>query len=513
MVNTTIHPTAHKRTDQLVVAFLTLVSAIACINLRGFPVFVDEAIDLWWVWRITRFGEWLRPLGDGKPLEAWPLIPFAWLGADPLLVARILHALAGIASVLLIYLLAKCIVDRKAACAAALLAAVSPLMVFYQRLTLADTYLCAAGMLTLYAALRFIQGPTLRAAILLSAGMLLAAFSKLPVGFLFAGALPLAVVWMPRAVRAGLFTRNALRNVVLAYLPIIMLLAGIAAVSAYQIAHGQAPGFGLRLVIEKTATPDRVALAMGNASRLVDEFLTPITWPVGVLALIGIAFAAARGTWRQRWLISMAALPIAAMTLAASLWGLRYMLFTIPMLAISAVSGWQLLLDRVPASVRTRRVAGAIVFGLCLALSGYLSALRIFAPVSAQWSQGEIGYLDSWASGYGFPELADHLQRNNTPPVIYTLEVGPALQLRAYLPREWTDRVQQLQIVDGQPLDYSQRYDYLLAHSPAWLVTTLPIEQNPQFNDSPLRARLRPIATFDKPMSGPPVNLYEVMPQ
>jgi 4-amino-4-deoxy-L-arabinose transferase-like glycosyltransferase len=496
---------AVKLTDRLAVVVLVAVSAIPFINLRAFPIFVDESIDLWWIWRITAFGEWLRPLGDGKPLEAWPVIPFALLGADPLLADRILHALAGMASVLLVYALVRQMAGIRLAFVSALLTAVCPLMVFYQRMTLADTYLCAAGLFAMLAALRYVQHPTIRAALLLACAMLVAAFAKLPVGFIFTLALPIALLWMPRAERAAHLNTAALRRLVIVYAPIALLLAGIAAVSAYQVLHGQAPGFGLRLVIEKTTSSDRAAMAASNLGRLVDELAAPITWPLAIVALAGIVLAIVRGDWRQRWLATVSALPLCAMMVAASFWGSRYILFAIPLLLVNAVSGWQIIVQRLPA--RSRVFAGVAVFVVCLGLMSCLSGLRIFAPLSAQWSVKDREYITDWSSGYGFPELADYAQRENAPPVIYTLEVGPAMQLRAYLPAAWQERIQQLQIVGGEVLDYPQRYEYLLAHSPAWLVTARDLDPGEEF----VATHLRPIASFTRPMSNLAVRVYEVV--
>lgn len=45
----------------LPILVIVLVGAVSFMNLRSFPIFVDESINLWWLYRITDFGEWLRP--------------------------------------------------------------------------------------------------------------------------------------------------------------------------------------------------------------------------------------------------------------------------------------------------------------------------------------------------------------------------------------------------------------------------------------------------------------------
>ncbi|MEO7208683.1 MAG: hypothetical protein ABI145_18425 [Steroidobacteraceae bacterium] len=70
------------------------------------PAFEDEGSQLRWVWRLIEAGEWLQPLGDGKPLEAWPMAPLVRLGLPPLMAIRAVHVLVGMVAVVLTYRLA-----------------------------------------------------------------------------------------------------------------------------------------------------------------------------------------------------------------------------------------------------------------------------------------------------------------------------------------------------------------------------------------------------------------------
>jgi hypothetical protein len=62
------------RYEILPIAALLLLGSLAFVRLMALPAFEDEGSQLRWVWRIIEAGEWLQPLGDGKPLEAWPLV-------------------------------------------------------------------------------------------------------------------------------------------------------------------------------------------------------------------------------------------------------------------------------------------------------------------------------------------------------------------------------------------------------------------------------------------------------
>src|SRR5580692_2590335 len=58
----------------LPVAALLLLGSFAFVHLTALPPYEDEGSQLRWIWRIIDAGEWLQPLGDGKPLEAWPMV-------------------------------------------------------------------------------------------------------------------------------------------------------------------------------------------------------------------------------------------------------------------------------------------------------------------------------------------------------------------------------------------------------------------------------------------------------
>jgi hypothetical protein len=83
------------RRDILPVSALVLLGSLAFVRLMALPVFEDEGSQLRLISRLLA-GEWLQPLSEGKPLEAWPMVPFLWL-AHPLVGIRAVHVLAGIA--------------------------------------------------------------------------------------------------------------------------------------------------------------------------------------------------------------------------------------------------------------------------------------------------------------------------------------------------------------------------------------------------------------------------------
>ena len=92
---------------------MLLLGSAAFVHLTALPAFEDEGSQLRWVWRAIEAGEWLLPLDEGKPFEAWPMVFLVQLGfAPPLVVTRGLHVLAGMIAAVLTWRSALAVLDR-----------------------------------------------------------------------------------------------------------------------------------------------------------------------------------------------------------------------------------------------------------------------------------------------------------------------------------------------------------------------------------------------------------------
>jgi hypothetical protein len=214
----------------------------------------------------------------------------------------------------------------------------------------------------LVSGLKLLQSPTWPRAVLLAAALMLAAFCKLPVGFVFLISVPLALVLMPARERHPLLHLPRLAMLVAAYAPAALLALFVGAVAATRWQSGRSPGFGVQ---------DLVGIGMGSYQinfprpNLGDELAVQLSWAVVVIGSIGIAASALAGDWRQRWLIASAALPMLAIGLFARFWYPRYLLFTLPPFIVAAVCGWGSLrcvlgdLDELARSASWRSVWGS----------------------------------------------------------------------------------------------------------------------------------------------------------
>jgi 4-amino-4-deoxy-L-arabinose transferase-like glycosyltransferase len=506
-----------RRKELLPIAVLLLLGSLAFVHLMALPAFEDEGSQLRWIWRVIEAGDWLQPLGDGKPLEAWPMVPLVRLGLPALMAIRAVHVLAGMIAAVLTYRLALELSDRGTAFVSGALLAICPFLVYLQRLALSDIFMCTAGIWVLLSVIRFIQSPTAWHSFEFAGGLVLAAFCKFPVGFVFLIAMPLALLLMPSDERRNLLRPPALTKLLAAHAPVALLILVAITVAIIRLRRGQSPGFGLQdLIGIGMGRYHDIAEVIGVArTQLADEIIAQLSWPVTVIGLIGLVAAALRNDWRQRWLIAVGAVPMLGIGLLAAFWFPRYLLFTLPPLIVAAVSGWQGL------ALRAGRFRRPVQFGalaVCVGFMGHQSALVILDPAAARWSSlDRFQYFEGWTSGYGYPEAAKFvLETPDAPLMIYSLDGHSAYQLLTYLPAAWMGRV--------KPIFYGQngealrsedaRLENLLSRTPVWIIVAEQLLQG--YMDSTFgrinsdQINLRQIAVFDKPGSRSRLAIYEV---
>ena len=508
------HPIVGFREDVLLGTALLVLSAIPFINLTAIPAFVDEGSQLQMIWRVIEAGEWLAPLGYGKPLEVWPMIPLMRIGIQPLTAIRALHVLAGMFGAVLTYRLARLLTSRLTAFTCGVLFSICPFVVYLQRFALAEVLLCTAGLWVLLSVVRFAAAPTRKHAALLAAALLVAAFCKFPVGFVFLISMPLALALMPADRRRNLLAPALRGRLFASHAPVLAVALVVAVSTILRLRAGKPPGFGLQdLMTVGYGGQYDIASAIGvPRPTLMGELAAQLSWPVVILALIGLIAAASRPDWRQRWLLAMGTFPLLAIGLLPRFWYSRYLLFALPPLIICSVLGWQTLAAR---ASRFGQPLGLAVLAACVCVLGYQSALLVFDPPAAAWSAlDRFQYFTGWGSGFGFPQAARYIVAAPEPPArIYSLDGAGAYQLRNYLPASWGSRVGPIFYGrDGKLLQNERQRLDNLRPGPVWIVMSpqlLPIYLASSFGaQGRARLDLRPIAQFNKPGSHGQLAIY-----
>jgi hypothetical protein len=501
---------------------LLAIGSLAFVHLLAIPVFEDEGSQIRWIVRIIAAGEWLGPMGDGKPLEAWPMVPFVRLGLPPIMVMRALHVLAGAIGAALVYRIALRVLDWRAAFVAGILFAICPFVVYLQRFALSDTFVCLAALTVSLSLLRLIEQRRRRDAILLGAGLVLGALAKLPVGFVLMIAAPLALMLMPASSRQALLRAPARTWLLAAHVPAVLLAAVIAGIALARMRRGVSAGFGLSDFLGVGLGQYRgIGDAIGTTHiTLSGELAAQLSWPVTVIGAAGVAVGVCLNDWRLRWLAASAAVPLLAIATLASFWFSRYLLFTLPPLILVAVAGWCALVARARRSSRLVRTLAQAALAMmcltCMVLMGHQSALIVLDPTAASWSAVDrFQYFEGWGSGYGYPETAAFLIAATAAPAnVLALDGHSAYQLRSYLPRDWQPRVNSVDYgPDGRLLRTDRaRLENLLRVEPTWIIVAEPLLQ--RYLDTSFGASnhldLRLIAAFDKPGARTRLAIYQV---
>lgn len=189
-------PNSHTPWLWLTIAIALIVRSTGLTS--DFPVLTDEAIYLRWAEIIDHQGQWFISLLDGKqPLAFWIYaILRKTLGGDPLFAARGVSALAGAATTGLLFLIAKRVAGPRAGLLTAVMWAVFPWSLIYDRMVFTESLVNLAGVAVVYTALRAfndhgwkptaICGVTLSLAFLVKSTSLLFIFAIILIAFTYA---------------------------------------------------------------------------------------------------------------------------------------------------------------------------------------------------------------------------------------------------------------------------------------------------------------------------------------
>ncbi|HLD27298.1 MAG TPA: glycosyltransferase family 39 protein [Patescibacteria group bacterium] len=344
-------------------------------HLGLMPPFLDELIYVRWLNEIRLNGNWLIPLKEfgWEPLGIWSAALINRLIPDAVLSLRLSSVLISGLSLVLIY--------KLAGRAAALLYVLSPIILLHDRLGL------RGDNLVVLAALMVFFGLKERLPIWIGLGAALGLFSKTT-----AAALPIVVVIS-----------------YLIFRPKLKLLDFLAAfLAAAPIMFYWLSGT-LGLVLGKQSTFVGEALVRNNLLQIGPWLYQYLTWPVGLLAVVGLAVAITNRLLLINWLV-----PFILLVIFAKILFPRYLLPVMPFLLIYAATGFNWLKQKLPRILRPL----LIVFLLAPAwFSGQILKDLPSAPLPEidKWQ-----YVTGWPSGYGVKELVDYLRFN--PPLILVVE-------------------------------------------------------------------------------------------
>jgi len=388
----------------LLVIPLLLFFFFRLVNLNIIPIFADEAIYIHWA-QIAWHDHTQRfiSLTDGKPpLHTWLMIPWLKIISDPLIAGRLLSVTAGLLTLVGIYLIIKEVFNDKTAFIAVFLTAISPFLVFYDRLAVADSLLTAFGVWSFYLGLQLINKPDLGKAFLLGfcwAGGLL---SKQPGWYFILLSPSLLLLNRPKKIiKILLFSAIALTVGLFGYNLIkLSPYSHLISARSYDYVLGKR---------EFLQAPFQ--LFWGNLKAILFWIYSYQKIIPSLLFLIGV-FLLIKNHWKKAltfliWLI----VPTFGSAAIGKIIFPRYFLLIEPWIIIFISYGIFLLVKKVRLLFGK---AGLFIIYLLVFLPWLIfSWLIIFKPVKAPLIEREQDqYLTSWSAGYGIKEIAQYLKKN-----------------------------------------------------------------------------------------------------
>lgn len=390
------------------------------INLTLLPVFNDEAMDINIAQQLLEVDP-LLPLRRGyrKLALDWLTAAFVWLFPDPLFSARLVSVFAGALTMLGLYLAGRNLYSRKIGTMAAAFYIISPLMLFHDRMLIADVLLNTCGVYTLLFSLLSLKQEGLRHGVALGLAMGLGMLSKLPgVLLLFT---PLAVWALVHRIKVGRLARRLSLPYFVAGLvisPVLLL---------YRSRYWEQIQWKTIATSEALTISSWMELVTSNLTAVQSQVGTYLTTPILLICGLSLLLTLLRKNRQAGLLWILGLVPVLAFVGSST--GFlppRYFLFaTSPVLISIAWCIEQLsqgvisLADRSPVlshrGLSFSRGSLAICALLVAAVS--LPAVRFDYHILTDPSRAPLPsvdkyqYITGWPSGYGILEAVGWLER------------------------------------------------------------------------------------------------------
>ncbi len=400
------------------IAIVLLYFILRLPNLTLQPIFADEAIYIRWA-QVMRAEPTLRflPLSDGKtPLFMWTMVPIFKIFSDPLVAGRILSVVSGFMTMVGIFMLALKIFNPRTAFLSAFIYTIVPYTLFFDRLALVDSMLCAFTIWAIYFAIWLVQLPRLDKSMIL--------------GFLLGGAL---LVKTPAIFNLLVLPITGLgykikKNQRKTFLKLLLYWA-FSIVIAFGIYNLLKLGPNFQMLSSRNS--DYIFSLSELSGRPLDPFIPHlrdmkewfaklVTFPAWFFIVVGII-----ATFLRRYkfgiaLLLWALVPMLIQTALLKTFTARYQLPSVVILLIFAGVGFDLLLNF--GKRYSKLILGALLL-LTSVVPLWTDYLLVTKPENADLPRNERrGYLEDWTAGYNFKQIAQFLidQKKNGPVVVGT---------------------------------------------------------------------------------------------
>lgn len=413
-----------------VTIFLGILILMVALVLRLYhldllPVFADEAIYVRWA-QVMRAEPTLRfvPLSDGKqPLFMWSTIPFLKLISNPVIAGRMVSVLAGVGSLIGVFVLTYYLFkSKKAALVASLIYATSPFSVFFDRMALVDSMLTMFGVWILLLAILTVRTLRLDFAMLTGFALGGALLTKSPALFF--------TLLIPSVYFLSKWPKK--KDEIIFHLVKLMSLT----VVIYVIGYGMfnilrlGPNFHMLGIRNQDYVFPLNHLWTNPKDPFIFHFHRSLQWlwimgPSVFVVLVVVGFGGnIKKYWKQLLVVGLWGMgPLLAQSMFARVFTARYVLFSIPPLMVVAATTY---LSLVSAATKGKLKN---IFLMMLAVfvihAVYINWFLLTDIEAAPLPRGErSGYLEEWTAGTGIAEVAELIKQEWDKDPTGTIVVG-----------------------------------------------------------------------------------------
>jgi hypothetical protein len=387
-------------------------------NLTKLPIFTDEAIYIRWSQIGASDASWrFISLTDGKqPLFTWiMMVLFKLIHTDPLFTGRLVSVLAGLATLIGLWLLTdKLFHQKRTSFITSLIYVFNPFPLFYDRMALYDSLVAALSVWNLYIAVCLVQVPALDKALIFGATLGLGMLNKSSGLF--------SLILTPLTPVVSGWRRNDWKSKCTRWILLVILAAGLSVI--YYSILRLSPLFnmiGLKnnvfifSISEWMNQPFRFFI--GNIRGLSDWLVSYLTFPVVLLIFFPLLLF-----WkfpRQKILLVLWwIIPFSGLALFGKVLYPRFILFMVmPLLVLAALT-----VDMVLSFFKNKSASVfliLIIFFQALNISYFIVMDPVHAPIPLA-DRGQM--MDDWPAGGGIREINQYLSRQAQSKriVVYT---------------------------------------------------------------------------------------------
>lgn len=408
------------------------------------PIFADEAIYIRWA-QVMRAEPTLRflPLSDGKtPLFMWMMIPFFKFFSDPLLAGRVLSVFSGFFTFIGGVFLAWKFFNSRSALWVGLILAVTPMLVFFDRMALVDSMLSSFSLWALIFSLYLIKFPRIDLAMFLGYIMGGSLLTK-PPGFFNLISLPASLFLFdfsnkdrPKRLLKILGLWVIVFVITMVIYNILRLGPGFSNLSN----RNQDYIFSPEILLYRPLDP-----FIPHLNDLIDWLPKIVTLPILFLSLGGIFWSIYKRNKVALTILIWALIPLIIQMALLKTFTARYILFSFPPLLVLA--GW--FLSEI-LKYKSKWFLGLAAIIILIIQPAVFDYYLLTNPSLANLPREERrGYLEDWTAGYGLKQMANFLDlESKKSPIVVGTEGGfgtlpDGLQI-------YIDKNRQISIVPGK---------------------------------------------------------------